>query len=211
MKYAQTLDGKIACYTGESKWVSSEESRAEVQKLRNKYKGIMVGVGTVIADNPSLTCRLEGGRNPIRIICDTNLRTPLASFVVESTEQFQTIIATGCDDEERLALYRKKGVKIINPGLNDKGHVNLDNLMNLLGEMEIDGILLEGGGSLNESALESGIVNHLITYIAPKIFGGKDSKTAVEGMGVESPSSAYILKNPIIRRLGEDIVIEGDF
>lgn len=209
MKYAMTMDGKIAAYTGESKWVTGEEARNHVQQQRHRLQGIMVGAGTVLADDPSLTCRIEGGKNPIRIICDSRLRTPLHAQVITTAKQVPTILATCCTDREKQQEYEAAGCQIIVVKEKD-GHVDLRQLMEKLGERNIDGILLEGGGTLNWSALESGIVQKVQTYIAPKLFGGQKAKTPVEGIGIPTPSEAFILKNSTITRLGEDFLIESE-
>ena len=116
MKYAMTMDGKIACYTGRSKWITGEAAREHVQTLRNRYRGIMAGVGTVLADDPMLNCRMKGGRSPVRIICDSNLRTPLDSQIVSSAGEYETIIATCVDDPNRIKPYEAAGISVIYAG-----------------------------------------------------------------------------------------------
>ena len=208
MKYAMTMDGKIACTTGESKWITGEEARRHVHFERLRHTAIMAGVGTVIADDPLLTCRLEGGRDPIRIICDSTLRMPLESSIVKTAADVPTIIASACSDPERIKLYMDRGCEVITAAGAD-GRVDLWELMRILGEERgIDSILLEGGGELNWSALKAGIVNKVQAYIAPKIFGG-NAKTPVSGEGVLTPSEAYILETVDIVRLGEDHMIES--
>lgn len=209
MKYAMTMDGKIATITGKSKWITGETARLHVHKQRHRHKAIMVGVGTVLADDPLLTCRIDSGRNPIRIICDSKLRTPLSAQVVTTARQFPTIIATTCNEQAKWVPYEEQGCQILAvDALNQ--HVNLQQLMKLLGQMQIDSILLEGGGTLNWSALESGIVQKLHTYIAPKIFGGQLSQSPVGGLGVQIPSTAFLLQNSSITQLGEDFLIESE-
>ena len=209
MKYAMTMDGKIAAYTGESKWVTGEVARIHVQKQRLKYTGIMVGVGTVLADDPMLTCRLENSRNPVRIICDSHLRTPLTSKIVRTAKTIPTILASSSKDQQKIKNYEELGCQVLYvPEKN--GHIDLNRLMELLGAAKIDSILLEGGGSLNWSALESGIVQKVQTYIAPKLFGGEEAKTPVEGKGFPDPASAVLLKNSEIIRLGDDFLIESE-
>ena len=209
MKYAMTMDGKIAAYTGESKWVTGEAARIHVQEQRLKYTGIMVGVGTVLADDPMLTCRLENSRNPVRIICDSHLRTPLTSKIVRTAETIPTILASSSKDQQKIKNYEELGCQVLYvPEKN--GHIDLNRLMELLGAAKIDSILLEGGGSLNWSALESGIVQKVQTYIAPKLFGGEEAKTPVEGKGFPDPASAVLLKNSEITRLGDDLLIESE-
>ena len=208
MKYAMTLDGKIACYTGESKWVTGEAARQCVQLERLRHTAIMVGVGTVLADDPMLTCRLENSRNPIRIICDSRLRTPIDSNIVRTAKDVPTIIASATD--KGAEDYEKTGCRIIVCKDEKSGRVDLKQLMKILGEdMKIDSILLEGGGELNASALESEIVTNIQAYIAPKIFGGKDARSPVSGIGVPSPDKAYIIENRSVTQIGDDIIIEG--
>lgn len=209
MKYAMTMDGKIAAYTGLSKWVTGEEARRHVALQRHKYTAIMAGVGTVLADDPLLTCRIEGGRNPVRIICDSRLRTPLSSKIVATSDQVPTIIATCCQEKERWDLYEQKGCHIL-PLESRDGHIDLNQLMDLLGQKRIDSILLEGGGTLNWSALSCGIIQKVQAYIAPKLFGGKTAKTPIEGVGVSSPAEAILLKNRRLLQLGDDLLIESE-
>ena len=181
MKSAMSLDGKIATYLGESKWISGEESRKDVHKLRNELSAIMVGVETVIKDNPELTCRIENGRNPIRIVVDSSLRIPIESKLVEGAREIKTIIATTnrADYEKSLSLKEKGVIVLITEDINKQ--VDLVDLMKKLGEMKIDSILLEGGATLNFSALSQGIVDKVQVYIAPMIIGGEKSKTIVGG------------------------------
>lgn len=209
MKYAMTLDGKIAAHTGDSKWVTGEEARNHVQKLRHRYTGIMVGVGTVLADDPLLTCRIPGGRNPVRILCDTHLHTPLTARVVTTARQVPTLLATCCTDPEKRAAYEAMGCQVLS-GPERDGHVDLNWLMEELGRREIDSILLEGGGTLNWAALEQGIVQKVLAYIAPKLAGGKEAKTPVEGTGIDRMARAIRLEHSSITRIGEDFLIESE-
>ena len=209
MKYAMTLDGKIAAHTGASKWITGETARRYVQGERHKHTGIMVGAGTVLADYPMLDCRLERGKNPVWIICDSHLRTPLTARVVTTAKEISTIIAT-CEKEEKAQLpYLESGCCVLTVGKKE-GRVDLRELMEKLGQKKIDSILLEGGGTLNWSALESGIVNRIQAYIAPKLFGGAEAKTPIEGRGVTFPSEAVKLTGSRIISLGEDILIESE-
>lgn len=209
MKYAMTLDGKIAAHTGDSKWVTGEAARAQVQQLRHRYTGIMVGVGTVLADNPLLTCRLPGGRSPVRIICDTHLRTPLTAQVVTTARQFPTLLATCCTEERKKQVYEEAGCRVLT-GPERNGHVDLDWLMDRLGQEEVDSILLEGGGTLNWAALEQGIVQKVLTYLSPKLVGGQGAKTPVEGAGVSRMAQAIQLEHSNVTQIGEDFLIESE-
>lgn len=217
MKYAMTLDGKIACVTGESKWITGGQARLDVQRERLRHSAIMVGIGTVLADNPMLTCRLENGRNPVRIICDSNLRIPIESNIVKTAKDIRTVIAI-TDFSKRINNEKKEKKKIleemgcefiITHTSSENFHVDLDKVMKKLGDMKIDSILLEGGGELNWSMLKSRNVNKIQAYISPKIFGGAGAKSPVSGIGVNSPDNAFMLENTNIRQIGDDFLIEG--
>ncbi len=210
MKTAMSLDGKIATKTGESKWISSEDSRNEVQELRRYLSGIMVGIGTVLADDPELTCRIDEKKNPIRIIVDSKLRIPLHAKVLKNQDKAKTIIATTKEmkKSQQALEIEKLGIEILYIS-NMNGKVNLKELVKELGNKNIDGILLEGGANLNYSAVESGIVDKVIAYIAPVIIGGEESKTPVAGAGISKLKDAIKLKNITFSKIGEDIKIEG--
>lgn len=219
LKYAMTMDGKIATKIKESKWITNEASRKKVQELRNQYTGIMVGIGTVLADNPMLNCRLENGRNPVRIICDTNLRLPLDCKIVESAKDIRTIVAVSksimnqAREGSGQVKMRDKLVMLQNLGVETLGVDTVDNkiclpdLMILLGNMGIDSVLLEGGGTLNESALSQGIVNKVYVYVAPKIFGGRDALTPVEGTGVDYPFQASHFMLQDMEKIENDVLL----
>lgn len=224
MKYAMTADGKIATKTGKSKWITCEESREYVQQLRSRYMGIMAGIGTVLADDPMLNVRVQGKRNPVRIICDTNVRIPLDSRLCKSAGEFPLIIACAGNDasEEPVSFIQKKREKIealknigvqvleiprcIEPSVGGRQGIDLNILMDRLGGMGIDSILLEGGGTLNEGAFRAGIVNEVNAFIAPKVFGGS-ARTPVDGAGVESPDECYELEFVESSVVGSDILI----
>jgi len=227
MKYAMTADGKLATRTGASKWITGLDARRNVHLDRLKNTGIMVGIGTVLADDPSLDCRLdmfdgfeeikseyevEEIRNPIRIVVDSSLRTPFDSKLIKTAHRIKTIIATKSKDEEKINLYLDKGCQVlIQPNSNSyKGQgIDLNWLMDELGKVGIDSILLEGGSQLNYSALEAGIVDRVQIYISPKIFGGNDAKSPVGGIGVDLPDQAYTLEDTKFQKIGDDILLEG--
>lgn len=209
MKYAMTIDGKIASVSGKSKWITGETARMHVQKDRNRYASIMVGVGTVLSDNPLLTCRQPGGRNPVRIICDTRLKTPLESKIMKTAGEVPTILATGCKDEIFLRPYREAGCQMYVVPIKNS-HIDLKQLMEMLGKAGIDSVLLEGGSTLNWSALNDKIVNRVQAYIAPKIFGGVKAVSPVGGRGIEIPDLAFKLEKPAVKWLGEDILLESE-
>ncbi len=215
MKYAMTLDGKIATKTGASKWITGELARQEVQHMRHRYMGIMAGIGTVLADDPMLNVRVEGWKSPVRIVCDSSLRIPLDSQIVRSAKEYRTIVAyAGREENEEITEKITKKIEQLHAkGVDticcpdEKGQIDLKKLMTYLGNEGIDSILLEGGGTLNDSALRAGIVKEVHCFIAPKLFGGKNSKTPVEGIGIGLPSEALKLKCTDICRIGEDIRI----
>lgn len=206
LKYAMTADGKIATAAGKSKWISCQESRDFVHQLRNKYSCIMAGIGTVLADDPLLTCRIPGGRNPTRIICDSSLRLPLDSQLVQSATEVPTIVAcadsAGIDKEKALA---QKSVQVIRCGTK---RVDLSILMQKLGAQNLDSILVEGGGALNFSLLQAGLVQRVYSFVAPKIFGGAAAPSPVAGSGVLEVADAFSLEQTDARKIGSDVLIE---
>lgn len=212
MKYAMTADGKIATRTGDSKWITGEAAREHVQHLRHRYMGIMVGIGTVLADNPMLNCRIPGGRNPVRIICDSNLRIPLDCQIVETAKEIPTIVAVRKQEfttkqQEKKEQLAMKQVEVIEVPPKEK-ELDLTKCMEILGEKGIDSILLEGGGILNDTALREGLIKKAYVYMAPKMFGGSLAKTPVEGEGVSLAGEAYSFSIEQIQKIGEDILIE---
>lgn len=213
MKYAMTMDGKIATRTGASKWITGKAAREHVQQLRHQYKGIMVGIETVLKDDPMLNCRMEGGVDPVRIVCDSQLRIPLNSRIVQTAKEISTIVATTLKNEEES---RSKQKALIDAGLKvlvlpeKEGHIDLSALMDEMGEQGIDSILLEGGGTLNESALKAHIVHKAYVYVAPKIFGGTEAKTPVGGCGVATLEQAYQFQLIEWNKVGEDLLLSYD-
>lgn len=207
MKYAMTADGKIATKTGASKWITGEAARIEVQFMRHRNMGIMVGIGTVLADDPMLNTRIKGKKSPVRIICDSKLRIPLDCQICKTAREHRTIVAYSEENQEKKKWLTELGIQLVKcPDGN--GTVDLRQLMKYLGEQGIDSVLLEGGGTLNDSALRAGIVHKLVVFVAPKVFGGKESKTPVAGIGVNKPSEAVDMNFKSVKQIGEDILLE---
>ncbi|TYQ16080.1 UNVERIFIED_CONTAM: diaminohydroxyphosphoribosylaminopyrimidine deaminase/5-amino-6-(5-phosphoribosylamino)uracil reductase [Acetivibrio alkalicellulosi] len=209
MKTAMTLDGKIASYKGDSKWITGKEARHHVHRVRDRVCAIMVGLNTILKDNPLLTTRIDGeeGKDPIRIIVDSRGTIPENSNVINCDSKAPTILATTkLIDKEKEKYLHQKGIKIIK---TEGECVDLKQLMDELYNMEIDSILLEGGGSLNSSAIQCKIVDKVMMFIAPKIIGGKDAITPVEGIGIELMKNAVELDNVEMSRFGKDFLIEG--
>ena len=204
LKYAMTADGKTASKTGKSKWITGEKSRLFVHQLRNRYSCILAGIGTVLSDNPLLTSRIPGGRNPVRIICDSKLRIPLDCNIVKTAKEIPTIIAC-CQENEKKSALEKSGCEVL--CLPGKTGVDLKKLTKTLGERSLDSVLIEGGSEIHYSALEAGIVQHIYAFTAPKIFGGK-AKTPVEGEGIDFPENCFQLELERIEKIGDDILAE---
>ena len=209
MKYAMTLDGKIAAYTGDSKWVTGEAARNHVQMLRKKYSGILVGIGTVKEDNPMLNCRIQEGVNPTRIICDSHLAIAdnIECNIVKTAKDIKTIVAYAQAEEEKKKVLEHAGIILVQAGNKEK--IALKLLLNKRGAMGIDSILVEGGGKIHGSFLEEDLVNKVYAYIAPKLVGGENAKTPVGGKGFEKMSDARMLKDIQVEQLGDDILVSG--
>ena len=204
-KYAMTADGKTATRTGASKWITGEEARNHVQQLRSKCMAIMAGIGTVLADNPLLTVRLEGYKSPIRIICDSHLRIPLESQICKTAQTYPTIMACAHADAGKRESLTKLGIEVIEVP-DENGQVDLTKLFQILGqEKGIDSVFLEGGGTLTEYAFRHHLIQELQVFIAPKIFGSAVAKSPVGGLGVEEPDDAYTLQLVEHQRIGEDL------
>ncbi|PRY83009.1 bifunctional diaminohydroxyphosphoribosylaminopyrimidine deaminase/5-amino-6-(5-phosphoribosylamino)uracil reductase RibD [Alkalibacterium olivapovliticus] len=209
MKYAMSLDGKIATETGESKWITSQDSRQHARYLRAHLSGIMVGINTVLKDDPELTCRVPAFENPTRIILDSRLRIPLDAKVLSHQQDAPTIILT-TSQAPSAKLDKLKGKHIEVLVLPDKnGQVDLKEAMKILGEKGIDSLLLEGGGTVNASALSADIVNKLAVYIAPILIGGDGAPSPVMGKGIQKMSEVFKLNNMDITRIRDDMHIEA--
>jgi len=209
IKYAMTLDGKIATTSGDSKWITNEKSRAFVHDLRNQYMAIMVGVNTVIKDNPRLDTRRAGiSRNPIRFVIDPNLRIPEDSIIIETAIEQQTYIVSGrhidLDKQKRL---QEKGVHFIQQ--NTEHDIDLSLLLTDLSKLNIDSLLIEGGAYVLGSAIESKIVDKAYVFIAPKIIGGNGAPSPIGGMGVLKMNDGFTLNDITLHTFDGDIMVEG--
>lgn len=212
MKYAMTLDGKIATRTGASKWITGDKAREHVHTKRSRYAAILAGIGTVLADDPMLNARIDNAHQPVRVIVDTSLRIPMDSNIVKSAGEYKTIVACKSLEQSNKQIEKKNqleelGITVVELPLVD-GHVSLKSLMEYLASQGLDSVYIEGGGQIHESALKEGIVNHVYAYVAPKIFGGSEAKTPVEGVGVSVPDECAKLILADTSVLGEDILLE---
>ena len=228
LKYAMTADGRIATDAGKSMWITGEEARAHVHTLRNYYSGILAGIGTVLADDPLLTCRMPGGRNPVRIILDSDLRIPMESRLVQTAKETPLIVirrkkeqpasqktgAVPVDPEraemlaERQALLEAAGVTVLAVGEDAYG-LRIPEVLQELGKRKIDGILVDGGGHVNASFVRAGAVQHIYAYVGAKIFGGSQYPP-VRDAGIRQVEDALELTNPKVRIFGSDVLLEYD-
>jgi len=207
LKSATTLDGKIATVTGESKWITGEAARQDVHLYRSIHDAILVGVNTVLMDNPSLTTRLPNGtgKNPIRVILDSKLRTPLDSQIVNDGKAETWIIVSNQVNQEKMNEFSgKKGVRIIQL---QEDNLAISTMLTRLGEEGISSIFVEGGAEVNGSFLKEKAINQVIVYLAPKLFGGKQAPTAIGGSGIESIDDSLQLTIKSVEQLGEDVKI----
>ncbi len=208
LKYAMTMDGKICTRSGKSRFITNELSRNMVQEMRKELPAIMVGIGTVLYDDPQLTCRIEGARNPIRIIADSNLMIPIKSKVVQTAKQIKTFVATTekMKEQKKDKIKRLEDLGVFILLIPEKdGHVDLSVLMEKLGMMKVNGILLEGGGTLNWGMLKEGLVQEVRTFTAPKIFGGEKAKTPVDGEGISEVDNCALGELIELKALDKDI------
>ncbi|MDE0043636.1 MAG: bifunctional diaminohydroxyphosphoribosylaminopyrimidine deaminase/5-amino-6-(5-phosphoribosylamino)uracil reductase RibD [Candidatus Poribacteria bacterium] len=211
LKAAMSLDGKIATVTGESQWISSEASRLRGHEIRDTVDAILVGVNTVIYDNPSLTTRLPGrnGKDPARIIVDSECRTPLKARVLNPDGDGYAIIATTKQaSKDRITRLEATGAKVL--VVDEKGNrVCLSSLMQALGSQGITSVLIEGGAEVNASAVEAGIVDKAMFFIAPKIIGGTAAPSPISGKGIQRLAEAHDLHDLSVQSIDGDILVEG--
>lgn len=206
LKTAASLDGKTATHTNESKWITGAEARLDSHQYRHKHDAILVGVGTILADDPSLTTRLpNGGKNPIRIILDSHLRTPLDARVITDGEASSWIVTGSKPDLNKVEILKNtKGVRVLTL---PSPSVEIPSILSLLGEEGITSIFVEGGSTVNGSFLKEKAIDQVITYIAPKLIGGKDAPTLIGGKGFASMGEIMELEIKEFTRLGEDLKI----
>lgn len=202
LKVAMTLDGKIADPSGGSKWITSEKSRLMVHRLRSSVDAVLTAIGTVKADDPELTARIKGGKNPLRVLIDPNLETPEGAKILKTPPE--TVIVTKADDK-KINKIIKTGIYII----KYKEKLELPWLIERLGGMGVQSLLIEGGSSLAGHALSEGIIDKVMFFVAPKILGGKESYPAVGGGKFRAVKDAFKVREMKARRVGEDLLIEG--
>jgi diaminohydroxyphosphoribosylaminopyrimidine deaminase/5-amino-6-(5-phosphoribosylamino)uracil reductase len=211
LKAAATLDGKIADLHGTSKWITGDAARLEGRRLRSEADAIVVGIGTVLADDPALTVRLEGPwpRQPLRVVLDSKARTPVAAKLIQGEPKGLAIVAVGADaPEERVGALEAAGAQVVRCPAAD-GRVSPAGLLATLAGREVRGVLVEGGGEVAASFLEAGLVDRVAMFLAPLLLGGTKAPSVVAGAGREL-KRAVALEAVEVRRVGDDILIEGD-
>ena len=208
LKAAVTLDGKIATRNGDSKWISGETSRRFVHKLRDQVDGVLVGIGTVLKDDPLLTARVRGGRDPCRIVLDSGLKISEEARVIGNPPSKAIIVVTELAPRDRIERLEKRGVQILIVDSRD-GRVNLRSCLSRLGEMGIMSLLVEGGSRINGSFLDEGLIDKLFLFLCPKLIGDHQAPGIFGGRGVSHLQEAIALKEIKTRKMGEDILLEG--
>lgn len=210
-KFACTLDGKIGLHPGESCWLTGEEARKRTHEDRRKAAAIMVGIGTVLADDPQLTCRLEGSvKQPVRIVVDSQLRIPLDSQLVRTANDSPVIVATTSQvPASKKQALSDAGVDVMALSSED-GHVDLSEMLDELGKRGIDSLILEGGPTLHAAFFKAGLVNSVQAYLAPRVFGGQQTPDAIGVLGLELADQAPQLQFTQVVQLGRDILLEGE-
>jgi diaminohydroxyphosphoribosylaminopyrimidine deaminase/5-amino-6-(5-phosphoribosylamino)uracil reductase len=209
LKSAMTLDGKIATVTNASRWITGEASRKMVHLIRQNLSAVMIGVDTVLFDDPLLNIRMKGTwKNPLKVIADTHGRISLEAKVLSNDPQLTIIATTNLADPQKLKAIERMGAQVLICPLKDQ-RVDLGFVMKTLGMMGIDSVMIEGGSTLAFSALHEGIVDKVICFIAPKILGGTNAPVAVGGAGIEKMEDAIELKNLKVKKVGDDLMVEG--
>ncbi len=206
LKLAMSLDGKIATKRGDSKWISSEQSRIEVHRMRGRFASVLVGLNTVTADDPMLTVRHVSGKNPIRIVLDQRGLIPMTSRILHT--EGRTIVITGAMPAESEAMIRKLGKEVWCVP-DDRGYIDLGSLLQRLGNEGIDSVLVEGGGETAASLLQAGLVDKITFFVAPIIIGGRAAVPAVGGDGADRVVDGIKLRNMTISRIGDDFLVTG--
>jgi diaminohydroxyphosphoribosylaminopyrimidine deaminase/5-amino-6-(5-phosphoribosylamino)uracil reductase len=207
-KFAASLDGRIATAGGESQWITSDASRAVAHRLRHTHDAVLVGISTVLTDDPALTTRFEGGRSPLRVVVDSDLRIPDSARVLEPGVGAALIATTTRAEPERIARLRASGVQVevIDQG---PGGIDLRALMTLLGSRDVMSVLVEGGAGVLGSAFDAAIVDKVVAMLAPRIIGGATAPGAVGGAGVPSLAASPLLTDVSVETAGPDLIVTG--
>jgi len=205
LKVAMSVDGKIATSTGDSKYITSKEARTYVHQLRSDVDAVMIGLNTLLRDNPELTPRLVKGKDPMKIVVDSSLKIPKSCNLMKDPAKL-IIATTSKAPKNAVKKLQQKGINVI-VTKSKNGMVELQDLMKQLGKHEITSVMIEGGSQLNSSAIKEGIVDRVLIFTAPKIIG--NGIGAIGSLGIKKINNAINLKNPLTRKIGKDLLIEG--
>lgn len=208
LKVAATLDGKVATRNGESKWITGEVSRRFVHRIRDQVDGVIVGIRTVLKDDPMLTARIKGGKDPFRIVLDSRLRIPENSKMIEASPSKAIIATTEIAPQRKIESLEKKGVRVLIFG-SKMGKVDLKACLSKLGEMGMMSLLVEGGSQVSGSFLDEGLVDKILLFFSPKLIGDSLAPGIFGGEGTHQLRDAFSITELKIRRMGEDILLEG--
>jgi len=216
LKAGMTLDGKVATAKGESQWITGPRARQDAHRLRSQVDAVVVGVGTVLKDNPTLTARLSdrplklAPRQPLRVVLDSTLRTPPAAAVCARQDRSKTLIVTTLRaSRSRRRPFERAGVEVLSLSTKN-GRVSFPALLTLLGKRGVTSVLIEGGSTVNAAALREKLVNRIVLYLAPTLMGGQDAKAVIGGRSPDRLAQALALRHMTVRRIGEELVVEGD-
>jgi len=216
LKAGMTLDGKVATATGKSRWITSPRARQEAHRFRSQVEAVVVGVDTVLKDNPTLTARLSdrplklASRQPLRVVLDSRLRTPPTAKVCTKQDRAKTLIVTTSHaPRSRRRPFEQRGVEVLSLSMKN-GRVSLQALMTMLGKRGITSVLIEGGSTVNAGLLREKLVNHVVLYLASTLMGGQDAIAVIGGHSPKRLAQVLRLRHVTVRRIGGDFVVEGD-
>ena len=210
-KWAMSLDGKIATRTGDSRWITDEAARRRVHELRDHHDAILVGHRTLMVDDPRLTCRLDGGRDPVRFVIDTRLEAPVDHRIFnhdDSTADTITFVGPDADDRRRQTL-ESRGVETVEIPVDERGWLDLEPILKNIGDRGLLSLLVEGGGTLLGSLFDAGFVDYAYGFVAPRIIGGTDAPTPFGGDGITTMAECLELTSPTVEHHRPDLLIHG--
>ncbi len=209
-KWAMSLDGKIATHAGDSRWITGETARRRVHRLRDHHDAILVGTGTLLADDPRLTCRLDDGRDPVRFVVDAALQAPADHRVFQHDSDAPTVVLASEEaDHSRRDRFAGADVDVVTVAADDNGWLNPRGILEAISERELLSVLVEGGGTLLGSLFDAELVDYVYGFVAPRLIGGADAPTPFDGHGIDSMNMSRRLTDPVVEQLGDDVLIHG--
>ena len=208
LKIAQTIDGRIATSTGHARWITSEAARKEGHRLRSQNDVIIVGIGTVLADDPQLNVRLVKGASPVRIILDSSLKIPLKSQLLSNEIALQTIVATTSKNLEKIENIKKTGAQVWQFGKDKNGRISLPELLEKIGRAQKSSVMIEGGAKIFTSFIKENLADRIVFFIAPKILGS--GKEAIGDLRIVSVEDCVQLKDMKLKKIGQDFMVDAN-